>query len=454
LRNISFEEKFKAISVLASLFLLTLPNIGYADTLAENEANKAARIRIAGSVFEKEIAGRKAPEGKIFVVLDTQWENIHPKQKIDKDKLEGKIDRSMGVSGLAGRKKEKKVEYVEADVAYQVNKLYDHIYLLADGLAFSLHEAMEDIPGGYKLQKPFSISKQGDIREVKLVYLIPEGMENLSFMLFDYQYGHITVPVKGSLDRARGEGEPSGKILGWAKTDMVELAARALDFQPGYEGKAAPKGWRFAVVHISGKSLSGGNIRNIVQFKTEEYTWVTTDGGYLYSCSESSTAMYGNIRFTPEIYQLHELAFLVPEAAKNFRLSIRAQNKVLHLDLTEKSPLGMPEEKVKHRDGDIMEVLVFGTRKEKGKVIIDLGIRSLSDRAGLEIQMGQQFFLQAGEQEHRVDTEATASLMYHPPKPFIVPPGMSVRFELAFSTDEVPASLRFRGYRSQGQLKL
>lgn len=224
-------------------------------------------------------------------------------------------------------------------------------------------------------------------------------------------------------------------------------------FQADYMGKTAPGGWRYAVVQFSGKSLSGGDIRNIVQFDPEEYIWITADDGYLYNCSGSSTAMDGVVRFTPEIYQYQELAFLVPESAENFNVGIRIQNQVLHLGLTENSPTGMPEAIATHKDGDVMEVLLFGKRTAKDKTIVDLGIRSLYDRGGLEIQMNRQFFLQAGEQEYKVDMKATESLLHHPPQPFVVPPGESIRFELVFDTAEDATFLRFRGYRSEGQLK-
>ncbi len=45
-----------------------------------------------------------------------------------------------------------------------------------------------------------------------------------------------------------------------------------------------------------------------------------------------------------------------------------------------------------HKDGDIVEAMLFSKRIEKGKTIIDLGIRSLHDRGGLEIQTERQFF--------------------------------------------------------------
>jgi hypothetical protein len=254
-------------------------------------------------------------------------------------------------------------------------------------------------------------------------------------------------------NKLAGREAPAGKILGQAKTNMAEFAIHALDFQGDYLGKSAPEGWRYAVVQLSGKSLSGGDIRNIVQFKPEEYSWLTTDGGYLYNCSESSTAMDGFVRFTPEIYQYQELAFLVPESSRNFNVGIRIQNRVLYLDLTDKSPRGLPEAIATYKDGDVMEVLLFGVRREQEKTIVDLGIKSLYDRGGLEIQTRRQFILLVEADEYQVDMKATEALSHHPPKPFVVPPEESIRFELVFDTSDDPSSLRFRGYRSEGHLK-
>lgn len=429
--------------------LLTAP----ATTLAEEQANTAARVTILNSSLEKEVNGQKASPHRVFLVLETQWENIHPKQKIEKSKKEGKVDRTMGVGGFAGKKSSKKKEYVDADVVYKIRKFNDHAYVLADGMAFALHPATEKIPEGAQLQKSFSIAKQGDTKEVNFVFLIPGDAKNLAFQFFDYTYGHIQIPIQGDPVKAKGTGKPSGKILGTAKTDQVEFAAHALDFFPDYQGKTAPSGWQYAVVHLSGKSLSGKDVRDIIQIKPKENSWLTADGGYLYLCSESSTSQNGYIRFTPEIYQHQEIAFLVPESIKNYNLGIRAKNEVLNLELTGESLKGFPKVLAVHKDGDIMEILLFGTRQDQDKVIIDLAIRSLYDRGGLKIQMSQQFFLIIGEEEHSVDSRATSLLLHHPPKPFTIPPKAALRFELAFAAVGVPSSIRYRGYRSEGHLK-
>ena len=423
------------------------------DSAAEDQSqNKAARITIVKSGIEQEAAGHEASAGLAFLVVETEWENIHPKQKVDKEKLEGKTDRTMGVGGLAGGKK-KKTEYVDVDVAYQIPKLFDHAYILADGLAIALHEATEDISGGYKLQKRFTIAKLGEVRKATLVFMVPEAAKNLAFQLFDYQYGHVVVPVKGKVKSATGTGEPPGNSLDSARTDMIEFASLGMHTQPQYMDQAAPAGWTYVVALLAGKSLSGNSIKDIAQIKPEESTWVTTDGGYLYTSSGSATAFTGVLRFTPEIYQLQELAFLVPDIDENFRLGVRAQNQVLDLDLGTKVPTRMPAVNTTHTDGDVMEILVFGTREDQGKGVVDLGIHSLYDRGGIDIQMKQQFFLRIGEEEFSVDTAATAALLRHPPDPFTVPPGVSLRFEIAFDAQGTATAVRYRGYKSEAVLK-
>ena len=78
------------------------------EKVIKQSANKAARVEIITDRFEQEIDGYPAPDGWRFVVLETQWKNIHPKQKVEKDKLKGKTDRTMGVKTFAQKKETKK----------------------------------------------------------------------------------------------------------------------------------------------------------------------------------------------------------------------------------------------------------------------------------------------------------------------------------------------------------
>jgi hypothetical protein len=446
-------SKLRIYFILFSLTLfVVLLSLDTSTLNAEIATNKAVAVKIIESLTVEELSGEKAAPGKVFLIIKTEWENVHPKQKIEKAKLEGKSDRTMGVSTFAGKKK-KKAEYVEADVAYMVEKLFDHVYLVADGLAYSLQEITETIPEGVELRKPFTIEKQGEKRKAAFVYSIPENAENLAFQFFDYEYGHILLPIKGNPDSAKGTGKAPGKILDHIQTNVLEITSHAIDFQDTYYDKKAPEGWRYAVVQISGKSLSGRTVKDIVQIEPTEYTWMTTEGGYLYYASGGSTTEEGMIRFTPEIYQSQELAFLIPSSGQTAQLGIRLRNDVFLLNLTHAKPLTKPEALATHRDGDVMEVMVFGKRMENGKVIMDLGIQSLVT-SGIEIQRDAQFMLVADDEKISLDDSLTDELRHRPPTPFVIPPKTFVRFELAFEVDATPTSFYYRGYRSENYFHL
>lgn len=416
-------------------------------TVKEQRSNKAAKVEVIASGFERQLASKPAPTGQSYFVLETEWTNVHPKQKVRKDDLEGKQDRTMGVGGLmTGSKSEKKVEYVDADVAYLVPSFFDHAYLLADGASYALDPLTENIAGGHGLKKEFALPKLGDAKKVRFVFIVPESAKNLAFQFFDYAYGPILIPLEGDLKLAAGAAGTPPKGLGALKDDYLELAATAFDFRAAYKDEEAPAGWRYAVVKLNGKSLSKGNI---VQVEPTEYIWLATKAGHIYYSAGGSTTDEGFIRFTPEFAQNQEVAFVVPAAEKEFSLGMRAENRVYALALNAPPSAGPPvEPKAVHKDGRTLEIMLFGARREKGLIILDLGIRSLVE-SGAEIQADAQFILKAGGEDVTFDEEATNALARRPPTPFTVPPRSFVRFELAYATEAVPESLYYRGYESE-----
>jgi hypothetical protein len=422
-----------------------------AQEAGEASANKAARVTIHKYSLEDELGGMKAPEGKVYLCLQTEWENVHPKQKVKKSDLEGKPDRTMGVGGLmGGKKKGKEEEYVDMDVSYVVPNFFDHAYLLADGQTYALDRLTEVVPDGYSLKKEFALPKLGDRKKVAFVYLIPKEGKNLAFQFFDYSNGHILVPIKGDLKLAGGREGTVAKALDELKDNFIEIAANKLDFQPEFNGEEAPEGWRYAVVDLRGKSLSAGNI---IQIQPDEYIWLATPEGYCYYSAGGTTTEDGFIRFTPEVYQNQQVAFLVPASAKMFALGVRVQNRIYSLKLAAGFSPEMAKPKASHRDGKIMDVMLFGVRKEEGRVILDLGLKSLVN-SGVEIQADQQFILKGGEEDISFDEASTGELSHRPPSPFLIPPRTFVRFELAFETDEAPAQLYYRGYESETTFSL
>jgi hypothetical protein len=420
--------------------------------LKDSNANKAVRITIKSSSFLSELEGEPVPLKQTYLLLTTQWQNIHPKQKIEKEKLEKKQDHTMGVKQLT-EKKESEQEYVYADVAYMVEKLSDHVYCLADGLAYSLSPLTEQIQEGVSLSEPFTITKKGEVRDVSFVFALPQEAQNLAFQFFDYEYGNISLPVKGSLQDAHGiEGPPEG-ALSYAKCALVEAAVHSISFSNEFQEEPAPDGWRFAKVRISGQSLSGGSIKNIVQIEPKEYIWLTADGGYLYYAVGGTTTEEGFIRFTPEFFQRQEVSFLVPGSARIDSLGLRIQNQVLALPFNPEKEIRFPEPAVSHQDGSTMKVMVFSAEKTDSSVILDLGIQSLVS-SGIEIMREQQFILVDEGRKIYMDEELTDSLFHRPPSPFIIPPETFVRFRLAYQTDSLPSVLYFRGFESEKNIEV
>ena len=419
-------------------------------------ANEAVSLQVVASTEQKEPSGTAAAASSTFLVVDTRWENIHPKQKVSKDKLEGKTDRTMGVGGLSGGGSSEPIEYVEMDVAYKVPKLIDHVYALVDGQAIALHPVTAKLPGGSKPDAPFGIAKLGEVKELQLAYLIPENAKNIALQFFDYSNGHLLIPIQGDAELAKNSKDARRDVLDEISTDVVELAAQRLRFADEYQGNAAGPGWRYAVVRLGGQSVAGsdGGMGKILQFDPTKYTWINTDGGLIYYASAGSTDAKGNIRFTPEIYQQQEVAFRVPESAEQLSMGLRINRDVVTLSLTDDKPAPMPNAQTRHQDGDVMEVLFFGTRRDGEFLVIDLGIKPLAKGKGLEIRTAQQFLLQTADGELQIDKKATAALPGHPPDPFVVPPGVSVRFELAYHTATTPTALRIRGFRGEGSFEL
>ena len=259
------KDTLRKINRKGYVFFIILVNFTFLHAFPQDShENKAVRIIIKSHSFHTKLGEETAPERKTFLVLTTQWENIHPKQKIEKKKLEKKQDHTMGVKLLTENKKGEQ-EYVLADVAYMVEKFSDHVYCLADGLAHSLSSLTEHREEGTSLSEPFTIPKQGDTRTVSFVFSIPEGAQNLAFQFFDYEYGNICIPVKGSFEETCGNKIPPGGALSHMKNDLLEAAVHSISFSSALQEETAPDGWRFATILMSGRSLSGDRIKNIVQ---------------------------------------------------------------------------------------------------------------------------------------------------------------------------------------------
>lgn len=439
-----------------------IPRLVLAASGGEPEAvagNTAVRIELLASGAQPVLFSHRAPADREFVVVDTRWRNVHPRERMTRAQLEGRADRTMGLGNFAsGGGSSGSDEVVDADVAYQVPRLVDHVYLVADGVAQPLHEATEELPGGFPLQEKFTIAKHGEERQARLAFLAPRNAKNVALRFFDYEYGHVAIPLRGSAERALegGRGGAGDRVLARAEGEKLELVAYSLSFADAYGGEAAPSGWRFAIARIGGRSRSAsGEVQNIVQVDPRKFIWLEGDGGYLFPTASGSTNRSGLLRFTPEVYQQQEVAFLVPAAMERFRLALRAEGEVTRLDLTRAKPAGLPRARGSHRDGGTMEVLLIGSRRTPEHLVLDLAIRPIVEAQGIEISVDQQFLLvDAAGAETRPDMQASWALPHRPTQPLVVQPDTPLRFELAFPLRGEPVALRVRGFDDEGRIRL
>ena len=292
--------------------------------------NLSVEIDVLATGTQPRIFGSQAPAGFSFIVVDTRWTNVHSKQRMDKAAAAGAADRTMGVGSFAsGRGGGSAADSVDVDVAYQIPRLVDHVYLVADGIATALQPVTEEIPGGPKIGIPFTIAKLGDTRDARLAFIAPAGAKDVALQFFDYKFGHVLVPIRGDAKRAAGDGTPPGHVLDKAETSKLDVAAHSLAFAANYRGATAPQGWRYAVVQLGGRSRSvRSGVGDIVQIDPAKFIWLEGDGGYVYPSVGGSTGATNVLRFTPEIYQMQEVAFLVPSTVSPVPASCHAVSLV------------------------------------------------------------------------------------------------------------------------------
>ncbi|HXH72088.1 MAG TPA: VWA domain-containing protein [Mariprofundaceae bacterium] len=418
-------------------------------------ANSGARIELLQVLRSDEIAGVPAPAGMEAIVLFTRWTNVHPKQKVSRASLESAGDRSFGAGGLHSGGSGGKEEMVDMDVAYKVPIPSRHLWLIAGGEAYRLQPASSGMPDGMDANKPFGIAHLGETRDARMAWFVPKGMSDIELRLFDYDNGHVSLPVAGDMKKAETPARTSPVDAG--KSGELELSALGMRSVDSYAGQKAPAGWRFAVVDLLGKSIAKQNNMGALVFADpSKYLWLTGDGGSLHYGLPPEDGS-GNIVFTPEVASRQSVAFVVPERENRFTLGLRGRSDVLRLKATAEPPAAAPAATQQWQDAGALTLGLIGTRRENGITIVDLMATPESGSKGVEINARQQFVLKAGNSEYHPDAGLTRRLFRQPPEPFVLPPDTPVRFELAYSLPAdapAPSLLRYRGFAGEGSLQL
>jgi len=321
----------------------------------EGTENKGVHIRITAVEWAPEPAAKQT--GLQALRMSTLWKNVHPKQKIDRKSLEKKADRTMGAGGMfAGRAKgdSSAGQQSEKDVAYKIPEWGNHLFLLVDGIAYSIDVSSAELNHGADPSGKFIISRQGQEQEVQFLFRIPVAAKNMALQFFDNANGHIQILLSGDPHLARGSGYPEG-LIDQAKAGDLELGIVSVMTATGTQEPGIPEGWKRLTVGLAGKSNARkGGGATLAQIDTEEYVWLEGDGGFTFNVWPSNRGRK-QLRFTPEYYSMESISFLVPGQLLSFRLAVRNGSEVSTLNLSEKAPLPPPVPYQSFMDGDVAE---------------------------------------------------------------------------------------------------
>jgi len=414
--------------------------------------NEGVAVRVLEARTAQQLDQVDAAPGHRFLLLSLEWKNISPRVMTKS----GKPDRTMGAGSLFGGSASggnNGKSHIEKDVAYKVPKWGDHLFVVADGVARSPHRAGADMSAGVGPGDSLTIGRFGQVKQQWIAFEIPAATRALALYFFDYSKGHIVLPLTDASPVLQpGKVLTENTVRRVSRGDL-DLVVRPVRFAGEYGGIKAPREWKFAIVDFIGKSLSGSSARrDIFQIDIEKYAWLYGDGGYLYPAMQSSNES-GDIRFTPEVYKWDQAVFLVPESGENFNLGLRFGSDVSLLPLGDSPPAVAPGSFAQYEDGGVMTLHVFAKRRDKDKLIVDLGAEAMASGKGIELSPYRQFFVSALENKIPVDKKATQLLAHGAGSKIVVPPEGLLRFSLVFDAPD-DGVLDYRGLKSSGEISL
>ncbi|HEX8524742.1 MAG TPA: DUF4352 domain-containing protein [Tepidisphaeraceae bacterium] len=271
-------------------------------------SNRAAVVTVRSAGLLDAFAGKPAAPGKKYLVLDLDFRNI----------LTPQIVRDQQVP-----------------VAYLIQKLSDHLYLVADEKRVLQPMALD--AAGMLSTGQMMLPRAGSTASGKLVYQVDAAgaPKELALRMYDYAHGHFVLPV---LARASTDAKPVENPVSPAmKNEVVEIAAYDLMKSDEVDGKRAPAGFAFVSIDLRAKSQfkysadatafsSNAKPGTKTQVGTvadwtdsRKYLQLVADGEFGYA-PEEQTALAAAPRFLPDVMTGGRVVFIAPRDSKSLEL--------------------------------------------------------------------------------------------------------------------------------------
>jgi Mg-chelatase subunit ChlD len=414
-------------------------------------ANRAAvaTVRSAG-VFDA-FAGRAAPQGRKYLVLDVEFRNTLTPQMV-RDRL--------------------------VPVQYLIPKLSDHLYLVENGRRV-LAPSESDAAGVFDPGGELNLPRAGMSVAGKLVYEIDAAAppRELTLRLYDYAHGHFTLPVLAAVEPLPPQ-EPITRPL---RNEVLELAVYDLKKSDELNGERAPAGMTFVSMDVRatsqfkfpadatgfnpdakpGQKLQVGTVADWTD--AHKYLQLVADGLYGY-VPQPATTLSPAPRFLPDVMTGGRVVFVAPKDAKSLELRCDFPNartpeaKVVRprgitVALEGQQPLLANKRALARIDDGVFAVTITdqtsppdiaGQAPEEGKrfVVLDVTVQNRNAEAGEFFQTAEQLKLADAAGNPTAIDEATFAGVYRPAPLVWIPVNDRRSFQVAYQLPDTETAPR------------
>lgn len=415
---------------------------GKGRTLWVEGKNRALNVRAQSFHVTSDYAGRKAADGRAWLVVDSEWTNDIP------------------MSYVFGR---------EQPVAFEIGSFHEILHGVVNGSRLARLDAeLTASPGGLS-EKPFRLEYFGSSRRGVAVFDVPaSGIETLDFRFYDLTHGHIALPLL-----ARKEAAPAVKpVAGPAKNELLGAEVRGVRKVK----KGAPDGMSFVHVDLLAhgvwsietdatafdpKAKKGQKMRVPTFGRWEDLhrlVSLVVDGESAASPLEAS--LLGNEAFLlPDVPTGNELVFLVPDSAKSLevRLDFVPMGVPGRADPLLPAPITLPIEGTRPKAADrkplasakdgvvrvdvVAKSVVTGFAGREGRfLVVELSVLNGGEGSFFDANETVKYVPEQGDP---VGLHEAAHLGPRPPARFL-PKGERRLFQAAFEIDAKATRHRIR----------
>ncbi|QOV89700.1 VWA domain-containing protein [Humisphaera borealis] len=315
----SSNRRCLALSVSLLVSLLSHPvfaaaiELGKTVPVRAETGNRAVAVTIRNAGLADTYGDTKAADGRLFLIISTQWENVLPVKITAENK--------------------------SIPTGYKIPDLAEHVYLVVDGRKVArVAPATAKLPGHLKT-RDFDLPALGDTAKGNLIFDVPKDLalsaSQFSLHYYDLTHGHFFVQIAGT--------PPASplKPIGIARSNQVmEAGVFAIKRDTELAGRKAPAGMTYVTIDFRAESTfkadadatafdptasPGSKIRKAIftdWAEWQKYVSLLVDGQYAYAVDTELSDLPVIPRLLPEVKTGGSMVFLAPAEAKGTELKL------------------------------------------------------------------------------------------------------------------------------------